>query len=177
MSSWKSWFFLWLTSALHLPFVVMHYRIISIIYAALLLSLCPVVSVALVKCMTNRNDEITTIIIIEGTNTNTQRSSFISNLRVLKLYFFSSSIKHTNNSSIWQVTAQSITLPYCLLVAVIVVLVMDMENVKQIFRDAGTAISRAVQVNNNNNNFIDFSNLILIRSCLSLICTTNIWWS
>jgi len=38
---------------------------------------------------------------------------------------------------------------------------MDMENVKQIFRDAGTAISRAVQVNNNNNNnVIDLSDLV-----------------
>jgi len=46
---------------------------------------------------------------------------------------------------------------------------MDMENVKQIFRDAGTAISRAVQVNNNdNNNVIDLSDLvhIIIYICL-----------
>lgn len=55
---------------------------------------------------------------------------------------------------------------------------MDMENVKQIFRDAGTAISRAVQVNNNNNNsIIDLLNLvdnIGIRLCFDILTTNRL---
>lgn len=56
---------------------------------------------------------------------------------------------------------------------------MDMENVKQIFRDAGTAISRAVQVNNNNNNnIIDLSDLvhdICICLCFDILTHYNMY--